>query len=224
MPTTDDPIRLVVADDTMIVRQGVVSIVDRVPGVTVVAQCGDLPSLLDAVDEHEPDVVLTDVCMPPSMSDEGIRAARHIRAERGATGVVVLSQYAEPEYVLQLFEQGSDHLGYLLKEHLGDPAELERAIHTVASGGSVVDPRIVEVLVAARTSATTPVDRLTPRERDVMALIAEGLNNAAIAERLVLSDKAVAKHINSIFSKLDLGESEDAHKRVMAVLTWLAAS
>jgi DNA-binding NarL/FixJ family response regulator len=215
---------VVIADDTMVVRQGVAAIVAAIDGVEVVAECDDLPSLLAAVERDQPDVVLTDVCMPPTMTDEGVQAARRIRADHVDVGVVVLSQFAEPEYVVELFDQGSDRLGYLLKDHLGEPAELERAIRAVHTGGSVVDPRIVEVLVSAGRTRSSPVDRLTPRERDVMALIAEGLNNGAIAGRLVLSEKAVAKHINSIFTKLDLGAADDAHKRVKSVLTWLAAN
>ena len=190
--------------------------------VEVVAECDDHPSLLAAVAEHEPDVVLTDVCMPPTMTDEGIQAALTIRSERPSTGVVVLSQFAQPEYVLRLFENGSDKLGYLLKDRLGDPAQLGRAITAVATGGSVVDSQIVDVLVSARTAPQSTLDRLTPREREVLALMAEGFNNAGIAERLVLSEKAVAKHINSMFSKLDLNEVDQSHKRVKAVLTWLA--
>ena len=215
-------IRVVVADDTLLVRQGVLAILGHVPEVEVVAECDDAPSLLAAVSEHRPDVVLTDVCMPPTMTDEGIQAALQIRADQPDIGVVVLSQFAEPEYVLRLFEHGSDKLGYLLKDRLGDPLELSRAITSVATGGSVVDASIVDVLVQARTTPESALDRLTPREREVLAMMAEGYNNAGIAERLILSEKAVAKHINSMFSKLDLNEVDGSHKRVKAVLTWLA--
>ncbi|MFN3254806.1 MAG: response regulator [Ilumatobacter sp.] len=215
-------IRVVVADDSILVRQGVVSLLGLLDDIEVVAECDDLPSLLDSVDQHRPDVVLTDVCMPPSMSDEGIQAAMQIRARHPETGVLVLSQYAEANYVLQLFNGGSEYVGYLLKERVGDGEELARALRAVSSGGSVVDPEIVSVLLGSQSPAASAVRRLTPRERDVMSLIAEGHNNAAIAERLVLSERAVAKHINSIFSKLDLSEADGAHKRVRAVLTWLA--
>ena len=215
-------LRIVVADDVLLMRQGVVRVLEAIPGVDVVAECDDADQLLAAVDEHGPDVVLTDIAMPPTHTDEGIRAAIRIRDERPHVGVVVLSQYAEPDYVLDLFDGGSDHLGYLLKERIGDPDELARAVDAVAEGGSVVDPKIVEILVDARSSATTAVDRLTPRETEVLSVMAEGLNNAAIAERLVLSDRAVAKHINAIFSKLDLGAEDDSHRRVKAVLTWLS--
>ena len=219
----EQALRIVVAEDTLLIRRGVLAILDLIDDLEVVAECGDLPSLLAAVGEHEPDVVLTDVCMPPSMTDEGIQAALQFRSERPEMGVVVLSQHAEPEFVLALFADGSDSLGYLLKERVGDPDELARAIRSVAAGGSIVDSQIVDVLVSERGSSTnSALDRLTPRESEVMALIAEGYNNAAIASRLVLSDKAVGKHIGSIFSKLDLGEAEDAHRRVKAVLTWLA--
>ncbi len=212
-----------VAEDTLLVRRGVLSVLELIDDLDVVAECGDLPELLAAVADHQPDVVLTDICMPPSMTDEGIQAALRFRSERPEMGVVVLSQYAEPEYVLALFANGSDSLGYLLKERVGDPDELARAIRSVFAGGSVVDSQIVDVLVNERSSgAATSLDRLTPRESEVMALIAEGYNNGAIAEQLVLSDKAVGKHISSIFSKLDLGEADDAHRRVKAVLTWLA--
>lgn len=217
-----DQLGVVVADDTMIVRQGIIAILDAIDDVEVLAECDDHDSLIAAVDEHRPGVVLTDVCMPPTMSDEGIRAARHIREHHPDVGVVVLSQFSEPEYVLNLFDDGSERLGYLLKEHVGDPADLSRALRTVADGGTVVDPRIVDVLLTARRGNDSAVDRLSPRERDVMALIAEGYNNAAIAERLVLSERAISKHINAIFSKLDLGGDDEAHKRVRAVLAWLA--
>lgn len=213
---------MVVADDVLLMRQGVVRVLEAIPGVEVVAECDDAEQLLAAVEKHTPDVVLTDIAMPPTHTDEGIRAAIELRGERPDLGIVVLSQYAEPDYVLDLFDGGSDHLGYLLKERIGDPAELARAVDAVAGGGSVVDPKIVEILVSARSASTSAVDRLTPRETEVLSVMAEGLNNAAIAERLVLSEKAVAKHINAIFSKLDLGGDEESHRRVKAVLTWLS--
>lgn len=215
-------LRVVVADDVLLMRQGVVRVLEAIPGVDVVAECDDAEQLLAAVAKHEPDVALTDIAMPPTHTDEGIRAAIQLRSERPDLGIVVLSQYAEPDYVLDLFDNGSDHLGYLLKERIGDPEELARAVDAVAAGDSVVDPKIVEILVSARSSADRAVDRLTPRETEVLSVMAEGLNNAAIAQRLVLSDKAVAKHINAIFSKLDLGGDEASHRRVKAVLTWLA--
>ncbi|MGB7877856.1 MAG: response regulator transcription factor, partial [Ilumatobacteraceae bacterium] len=188
----------------------------------LVAECSDLPELRSAVADHEPDLVVTDIQMPPTLTDEGIVAAIEIRAERKEVGVLVLSQYVEPEYVMTLFEDGSEGLGYLLKERVADLDEFERAVRSVASGQSAVDPKVVEVLVSSRSQRPSEIDRLTPRETEVLGLIAEGLNNAAIADRLVLGDKAVAKHINGIFSKLGLSEEDEVHRRVKAVLLWLA--
>lgn len=217
------PVRVVVADDSLLIRQGVVGLFELTEGLEVVGQAGDLPSLLALVDELRPDVVVTDIRMPPTNTTEGIDAARLIRQSSAEVGVIVLSQHADPGYVTMLFEGGSDGLGYLLKERIGDVDELESAVHVVAAGGSVVDPKLVHVMVRQRVRPERPgVDGLTPRESDVLELIAEGLNNAAIAARLVLSEKAVSKHINSIFSKLGLGDEPDAHRRVKAVLMWLA--
>lgn len=215
-------LRIVVADDDLLVRRGVVAVLGLIDGVEVVAEAGDLPALQAVVEAERPDVVVTDVRMPPTGTDEGVRAARSILAERPGCGVVVLSQFAEPEHVLAVFESGNDRLAYLLKENVGDVASLERAVRAVAAGGSHVDPAIVSVLVGAGRSSGSAIDRLTPREHEVLSLIAEGLNNAAIGERLVLSDRAVAKHINNIFAKLHLAEEPDAHRRVRAVLLWLA--
>ncbi len=214
-------LRVVLADDHQLIRQGVVAVLAAIPQVELVSECADFNELMIAVDEHEPDVVITDIRMPPTGTDEGIRAAIAIRAKHPQTGVVVLSQFAEPEYVLQLFENGSSGLGYLLKDRVS-PGELTRAINAVSVGDSAVDAAIVEVLVSARSRRASPIDLLTPRESDVLSCIAEGLNNAAVAEKLVLSEKAVAKHINSIFSKLDLGFEEQSHRRVKAVLLWLS--
>ncbi len=215
--------RVVLADDSLLIRQGVRALLDDIDEVEVVAECGTADELLDAVTDLEPDVVVTDIRMPPTYTDEGIRAALEIRSRAPDVGVVVLSQYSEPEYVLMLFEVGSDGLGYLLKQRIGEVDQLERAVRALAAGGSSVDPEIIDVLVSGRAKADGPVSRLTPRETEVLAAIAEGLNNSAIAERLVLSDKAVGKHINSIFSKLDLGHGDDVHRRVKAVLLWLSA-
>ncbi|MEO0491954.1 MAG: response regulator transcription factor [Actinomycetota bacterium] len=217
-------VRVVVAEDDVLLRSGVVALLRTVDGIEVAGEAGSLSELLDLVDECRPDVVVTDVRMPPNQSDEGIEAARRIRASSPDTGVVVLSQHAEPEYVLSVFEAGNDRLGYLLKENVSSREALTSAVNTVADGGSVVDPSLVSVLVSARSTKRTGLDGLTPRERDVLALIAEGLNNAAIAQRLSLGDRAVSKHINSIFSKLGLGSEPDAHRRVRAVLMWLAAT
>lgn len=214
------PLRVVLADDNVLIREGLAAIITSLGDVELVGQCEDVVELHTMVDSLVPDVVITDIRMPPTHTDEGIVAALAIRDTHPEIGVVVLSQFDDPSYVLMLFENGSDSLGYLLKERVS-PAELDRAIRAVATGGSLIDPRIVEVLVAARTRRPSAVDRLTPREREVLSLIAEGLNNSTIAETLVLSEKAVANHINSIFSKLDLGGEPQAHRRVKAVLLWL---
>jgi DNA-binding NarL/FixJ family response regulator len=220
---TPVPTRVVVAEDSLIVREGLQQLLAASPSVDVVAAYGDVEALLDAVERDRPDVILTDIRMPPSKNDEGIRLADHLRESRPSTGVVVLSQYAEPPYVLALLEHGSDRRGYLLKERIHDRGQLVSAIDTVARGGSVIDPKIVEVLVDAKTRADrSPLAELTPRERDVLAEIAEGKSNAAIAESLVLTKRAVEKYINSIFTKLGLAASEDVSKRVKATLMFLA--
>ena len=215
-------LRVVVADDNVFIRNGIAAMIDAIDDMELVAECSDLPELRLAVSDHDPDLVVTDIQMPPTLTDEGIVAAIEIRAQRDEVGVLVLSQYVEPEYVMTLFEDGSDGLGYLLKERVADLDEFERAIRSVASGQSAVDPKVVEVLVSSRSQRRSEIDQLTPRETEVLGLIAEGLNNAAIADRLVLGDKAVAKHINGIFSKLGLGEEDEVHRRVKAVLLWLA--
>lgn len=215
-------LRVVLADDNVFIRTGVRAMFEALPGFDLLAECGDADELRAAVDLHRPDVVLTDIQMPPTMSDEGIVAALDFRQRFPEMGVLVLSQYVEPEYVMMLFEQGSEGLGYLLKERVADIDEFERAIHAVARGESAVDSKVVEVLVAAGSKRSSDLSRLTPRESEVLGLIAEGMNNAAIAERLVLGDKAVAKHISGIFSKLGLTEEDDVHRRVKAVLIWLS--
>jgi DNA-binding NarL/FixJ family response regulator len=217
------PIRVVVADDNLLVREGLEQVLAGQPNIEVAASCTDLPSLVEAIEAERPDVVLTDIRMPPSMSDEGIQVAAHLRTTQPSTGVVVLSQYSEPSYALALLESGSAGRGYLLKERVHDRSQLAAAIETVADGGSVIDPRIVDMLVKARTRAEhSPLSELTPREREVLAEIAQGKSNTAIAGSLVLTKRAVEKHINSIFSKLDLAESQSASKRVKATLAFLA--
>lgn len=215
--------RVVLADDHELIRHGIAAVLASIDGVEVVAECLDYPSLMTAVAEHSPDVVVTDIRMPPTSTDEGVAAALAIRDAHPSIGVIVLSQFVEPEYVLELFVDGSQGLGYLLK-HKVSRAELERAVTEVSAGGSAVDSAIVEVLVAGRSSGSSPIDGLTPRESEVLSLIAEGRNNGSVAEALVLSPKAVAKHINSIFSKLSLGDEPDSHSRVKAVLMWLASN
>ncbi len=217
------PLRVVIADDNLLVREGLEQVLARQPNVEVVGSYADLPSLLEAIEADPPDVVLTDIRMPPSLSDEGIRVANLLRDTHPEVGVVVLSQYAEPIYALSLLEAGSDGRGYLLKERVHDGAQLLSALETVAAGGSVVDTRIVEVLVADRTRGErSSLAELTPREREVLSQIAQGKSNSAIADSLVLTKRAVEKHINSIFSKLDLSEAEDASKRVKATLAFLS--
>jgi DNA-binding NarL/FixJ family response regulator len=216
-------IRVVVAEDNLLVREGLRQLLASSPIVDVVAAYGDVDALIGAVEQDRPDVVLTDIRMPPSHTDEGIRVAEHLRQTCPATGVVVLSQYAEPQYVLALLERGSDRRGYLLKERIHDRAQLVSAIDTVARGGSVIDPKIVELLVEAKASINeSPLSELTPREREVLAEMAEGKSNAAIADSLVLTKRAVEKHVNSIFMKLGLAGSETVAKRVKATLMFLS--
>ncbi len=213
------------AEDSLLVREGLEQLLASSPTVEVVAACGDIDSLLAAVERERPDVVLTDIRMPPTKTDEGIRVASRLRETHPETGVIILSQYSEPGYVLELFELGSDGRGYLLKERVRDRGQLVSAIDTVARGGSLIDPKIVEVLVAARTrAANSPLLELTSREREVLAQIASGKSNTAIAESLVLTKRAVEKHINSIFMKLGLATADDVSKRVKATLLFLAQS
>jgi DNA-binding NarL/FixJ family response regulator len=216
-------LRVIVAEDSLIVREGLQQLLASSPGIEVTASCGDVESLLEAVRGHRPDVVLTDIRMPPTGTDEGIRVAARLRESHPEIGVVVLSQYADPRYVLSLLESGSDRRGYLLKERVHNRGELVSAIDTVARGGSVIDPKIVEVLVAAKARAErSPLSELTPREYEVLAEIAQGRSNTAIADSLVLTKRAVEKHINSIFMKLGLAGADDVSKRVKATLLFLA--
>ena len=217
------PVRVVVAEDSLILREGIQELLRSSPGIEVVAACADVDSLLDAVEEYQPEVVLTDIRMPPSGSDEGIRVAATLRESHPEIGVVVLSQFSEPTYVLKLLESGSDGRGYLLKDRVHNRGELVSAIDAVARGGSVIDPKIVEVLVEAKARAeSSMLSRLTPREAEVLAEMAQGKSNTAIAESLVLTKRAVEKHINSIFMKLGLAASDDVSKRVKATLLFLA--
>ncbi len=216
-------IRVVIADDNLLVREGLAQVLGGQQNIELVGAYADLPSVLEAVEADPPDVVLTDIRMPPSQSDEGIRLAALLRESNPDVGVVVLSQYSEPLYALALLESGSDGRGYLLKERVHDRAQLLSALETVADGGSVVDARIVDVLVASKGHAEhSSLAALTPREREVLAQVAQGKSNGAIAESLVLTKRAVEKHINHIFSKLDLSGEEDASKRVKATLAFLS--
>jgi DNA-binding NarL/FixJ family response regulator len=217
------PLAIAVADDSLIVREGVAQILAGEAGMQIVASCGDLPSLLAAVEAERPNVVVTDIRMPPTSTDEGIRLATLLRQEHPDIGVVVLSNYAEPAYALALLQSGSEGRAYLLKERVHDRAQLVAAIRSVAAGGSVLDSKIVEPLVAAKLRVEqSPVAELTGREREVLAEIAKGKSNAAIADTLVLTKRAVEKHINSIFLKLNLADAEDVSKRVKATLLFLA--
>src|SRR4051794_38962445 len=217
------PIRVAVGEDNLLVREGIRQLLAAAPDIEVVAAVDDLPSLKQAVASAGPDVVLTDIRMPPDGADEGIRLATDLRETHPAVGVVVLSQHADPAYVLALLQDGSDRRAYLLKERLADRGQLLGAIRAVAAGGSMIDSAIVDVLVAARTRAKqSPLDELTPREREVLREIAQGKSNAAIGASLFLTKRAVEKHINSIFMKLRLADAEDVSKRVMAALMLLA--
>jgi len=216
-------IRVALAEDDLIVREGLEQLLASSPGIEVIAACDDLDSLFGAVESEDPDVVLTDIRMPSSKTDERIRVVAALRESHLDPGVVVLSQYAEPGYVLRLLDSGSDRRGYLLKERVHDRGELISAIDAVAQGGWVIDPKIVEVLVGAKARAErSSLSELTTREREVLAEIAEGRSNTAIAESLVLTKRAVEKHINSIFMKLGLAAADDVSKRVKATLLFLA--
>ncbi len=205
-------------------REGITTALALDDELELVAGCGSYDELLAAVEELHPDVVITDIRMPPTQTDEGIRAANLIRSEHPEIGIVVLSQYVEPEYALRLFEHGSEGRAYLLKERVGDIAELAAAIRRVAGGGTVVDPKVVDALMEGRANGEpTVLDRLTDRERQVLAEMAAGGSNAAIGEALFISPRSVEKHIGSIFTKLDLSETEDSHRRVRAVLLYLGA-
>jgi DNA-binding NarL/FixJ family response regulator len=218
-------IRLVLAEDHYLVREGVRRLLETRPEFEVVAVCDDLTSLLAAVDSELPDVVVTDIRMPPGETDEGIQAAERLRETHPDVGVVVLSQYAEPRYVLALLDGGSGGRAYLLKERVDDLEQLAGAIHAVADGGSVIDSKVVEGLVAETARGEeSPLAQLTARERDVLREMAEGKNNAAIAEALVLTERSVQKVIHSIFLKLDLTWEAAVHKRVKAVILYLAES
>ncbi len=219
------PIRLVLAEDHYLVREGIRRLLETRPEFEVAAVCGDLGSLLAAVEIERPDVVVTDIRMPPGGTDEGIQAAERLRDTNPEIGVVVLSQYANPSYALALLERGSARRAYLMKERVKDLGQLEDAIRTVAEGGSVIDPKVVEALVAENARAEeSPLNQLTPRERDVLRGMAEGKNNAAIAAALFLTERSVEKVIHSIFLKLGLTWEKTVNKRVTAVILYLAES
>jgi DNA-binding NarL/FixJ family response regulator len=215
-------LRVVFAEDNYLVREGTAALLASAGTVELVSTVSDMQSLLDAVEAEHPDAVLTDIRMPPTNTTEGIDAARKIRAEHPDTGVVVLSQFAEDEYAYELLKDGAEGLGYLLKERVANLDELVRALEEVSRGGSVLDPKVVEALVARKDRlAHSPLAQLTEREREVLQQMAQGKNNAAIAASLFLTERAVEKHINSLFHKLGLSEEEQVHRRVMAVLAFL---
>ena len=211
--------RIVVADDVMLTREGIVQVV-RDAGIEVVGQAGDAAGLLRLVSEAEPDVAIVDIRMPPTHSDEGLVAARQIRERHPSVGVLVLSQYLEPSYALRLIEEHPEQVGYLLKDRVFEASALAEAVRRVHEGETVVDPTIVSRLFGRRRRQN-PVANLSPREREVLSLVAEGLSNKAIAGRLFVTERTVEAHVTQIFLKLDLAESSDSHRRVLAVLTFL---
>ena len=217
------PIRVVLAEDSYIIREFLTTTLNSAAEVELVAVCGNAKELETAIDRWAPEVILTDIRMPPAGADDGIRIAARLRETAPDVGVVVLSQYAEPAYALALLEQGTGRRAYLLKERIRDRGELISAIQKVAQGGSVIDPKIVDVLIEARSRvADSRLTELTPRERELLAEIAAGKSNGAIAESLFLTKRAVEKHVNSIFAKLDLPETQDVSRRVKATLIYLA--
>jgi DNA-binding NarL/FixJ family response regulator len=213
-------LRVVLAEDSLIAREGIIRVLENVDDIEIVATCSDAVTLQAAIERTRPHVVLTDIRMPPGETDEGIRIAEALRTSHPEIGVVVLSQYAEPVYAVALFAAGSDRRAYLLKERLKDRGELARAIREVASGGSVVDPRVVETLLAE--GAGKELASLTLRELEILALIAQGHSNGAIADALVITKRGVEHHINQIFFKLELGDEKDVNRRVMATILYLA--
>ncbi len=216
-------IRVVLGEDSYLAREGVRSVLEAEDDIELVASCADLDSLRTAIADVIPDVVLTDIRMPPTHTDEGIALAAELRHTHPDMGVVILSQYSDPVYAMKLLEDSSERRAYLLKERVQDLGELSRALRDVAAGRSVIDSQIVDGLLAARRRRQDAhLDTLTAREQQILALIAEGWSNAAIAERLVITKRAVERHINSIFWKLDLGDSADVSRRVRAALLHLA--
>ncbi|MCW0216025.1 MAG: response regulator transcription factor [Pseudonocardia sp.] len=216
--------RVVLAEDNALLRHGLVRLIDGTEDLTLVGSAPDLPSLNALIAEHDPDVVVTDIRMPPTNTDEGISVAADLRTRKPDTGVILLSQYAEAQYALTLLADGTARRGYLLKERVADGDELAEAIRRVAEGGSVIDPTVIEGLVAANRAKPSALDALTPRELEVLGEMAQGKSNASIAAALVLSERAIEKHTNSIFSKLGLSEERDLNRRVSAVLVFLQNS
>jgi len=216
-------LRIVVAEDNLLVREGILRLLSSAADLEIVRAVDNYDAVVAAIGEENPDVVLSDIRMPPTSSDEGIRLARELRTSHPHIGVVVVSQYSEPAHVLDLFEQGSDGRAYLLKERLNDRATLLSAIRAVAAGEASIDSKVIDVLIFARSGATNSrLAELTPREREVLGEIAQGKSNAVIADELFLTKRSVEKHVNSIFLKLSLGSADDVSKRVKATLIFLA--
>ncbi|MEU9988829.1 response regulator transcription factor [Streptomyces sp. NPDC048045] len=213
--------RAVIAEDSVLLRIGVVKVLEMA-GFEVVAEAGDAATLLSVVEEHRPDIAVVDVRMPPGFTDEGVRAALVVKRQWPNTAVLLLSQYVEERYAADLLSAHTSGIGYLLKQRVADVEEFADALRRVAAGGTALDPQVVSQLLVRRHS--DPLDRLTPREREVLELMAGGRSNAGIAEQLVVSESAVAKHINSIFAKLDLPRADADHRRVLAVLRFLGVS
>ncbi|MFD9605754.1 response regulator transcription factor [Streptomyces sp. NBC_01224] len=213
--------RAVIAEDSVLLRVGVVKVLEMA-GFEVVAEVGDGEALLAAVEEHRPDIAVVDVRMPPGFTDEGVRAALVIRQQWPQTAVLLLSQYVEERYAADLLSANTSSIGYLLKQRVADVEEFVDALRRVAAGGTALDPQVVSQLLVRRHSS--PLDRLTPREREVLELMAGGRSNAGIAGQLVVSESAVAKHINNIFAKLDLPKADADHRRVLAVLSFLGVA
>jgi DNA-binding NarL/FixJ family response regulator len=216
------PIRVVIAEDSVLLREGLARLLEE-SGFEVAGQAGDAEDLLRKVGAHKPDDAVVDVRMPPSHTDEGLRAAHQIRADHPGTGVLVLSQYVEEAYALDLLSQSTESTGYLLKDRVADIDTFTDAVRRVASGGSALDPEVVSLLLGRRRRED-PLEALTPREREVLGLMAEGRSNAAIAEQLVVTERAVEKHVTSIFTKLDLTPTVEDHRRVLAVLAYLRSA
>ena len=215
-------LRVVLADDSVLLREGIARLLEDA-GFEIVAQSGTAEDLLRHVGMHKPDVALIDIRMPPTQTDEGLRAAKEIRERWPDTGVLVLSQYVEPAYAMELLGENAEGVGYLLKDRVSDVDEFAAAVRRVAEGGSALDPAVVSQLVGRRRR-DDPLDELTPREREVLGLMAEGRSNQAVAEKLVITLRAVEKHVTSIFSKLRLPATAEDHRRVLAVLTYLSSS
>jgi DNA-binding NarL/FixJ family response regulator len=224
-PRMAAPLRVVFADDNYLVREGVGALLAEIDDIEVVEMVADPQSLLKAVAEHQPDAVLTDIRMPPTHTNEGIVAAKQIRSANPRIGVVVLSQYVEEDYAFELLADGVAGMGYLLKERVSDLDELSRALYEVARGGSALDPKVVEGLLARKADeARSPLLGLTDRERDVLEQMSAGRNNSTIAKTLFMSERAVEKHIGSVFQKLALVDEGEINRRVMAVLAFLEAT